>query len=66
MNNLKPCPFCGSLDVYFAENSDSGDPIWAACNTCSAEGPPIEHTFKGSQDEARQIIAVYWNTRNGP
>ena len=49
---LKPCPFCGSTDVYTMGHKDDG--WYARCNKCSAEGPT------GETDEKAKKA---WNTR---
>lgn len=44
MNNLDPCPFCGSEDVAIHEEARDGrkDRVatYVACNNCFAQGPP--------------------------
>lgn len=44
---LKPCPFCGSLDIEFRS------PSYATCSECGADGPI------GNADN----VIDKWNTR---
>jgi len=37
MNELKPCPFCGSEDLYTKQHAGM---FSIECNECVAEGPP--------------------------
>lgn len=48
---LKPCPFCGSEDVY------SYDPEWVTCPNCGAEGPP---------EVTCELAIKSWNCRASP
>ena len=38
MTTLKPCPFCGSTDVFMSR-CPKGIPEHVECNSCHAEGP---------------------------
>ena len=58
---LLPCPFCGGTAVI--SESDDGLPRWLFCEVCECDGPPIDHQFKGSRDEALQYIVSRWNYR---
>lgn len=51
MEELKPCPFCGSNDVTMYEVYPSS---YARCRVCGAEGG-----LRDSHDEA----AAAWNSR---
>ena len=51
MEELKPCPFCGSDDVVVEETDTSG---YVRCRGCGAEGG-----LRYSHDEA----AAAWNSR---
>lgn len=51
MDDLKPCPFCGSKDVTLR---NSGGVRWAACRVCDAEG--------GWKDEEEAAVEA-WNNR---
>ena len=48
MEDLKPCPFCGSLDLDVFHNNDSD---YVHCNQCFTDGP-------GAMDPV-----AAWNTR---
>lgn len=39
--NLKPCPFCGGIDLYITcETEDrEGTPAQITCSSCGASGP---------------------------
>jgi Lar family restriction alleviation protein len=52
---LKPCPFCGSLDLEVDHLGDEERPFFVvSCSTCEAEGP-----ISRTELRARQA----WNTR---
>jgi Lar family restriction alleviation protein len=52
---LKPCPFCGSDDVYVHCPGDYGH---VACKECDADGPYV-------MADNLQVIIDAWNTRAG-
>lgn len=55
MNELKPCPFCGSKDVFAVPT----DAFWGhvvSCNNCGASGP-----MASTEEEA----IAGWNDRKG-
>ena len=52
MDDLKPCPFCGSRELH----GGGGGPWWIRCATCGTDGPSA-----GSQRKARTL----WNRRDG-
>jgi len=49
MNDLKPCPFCGGINIIH-----SGFRMY--CHTCGAEGPDADNMDESAATEA-------WNTR---
>ena len=54
---VKPCPFCGSDDLYFEGNFGTIPITWeVACNTCRTFGP-----VRMSQDKITAIKR--WNKR---
>jgi Lar family restriction alleviation protein len=61
----KPCPFCGSSDV-FVENMDAGVyRMW--CNECAALGPPVERGDYGDGRNLEEHDATRaWNQRKHP
>jgi len=53
---LKPCPFCGSRNVYHGSYTITKPHIFGAdCDNCDAKGP-----IKDNKEDA----AKAWNTRN--
>ena len=55
---LKPCPFCGSADLEFAQPAPIPDVAdWIMCHTCGAFGP--------SSFGDRAQTAELWNQREG-
>lgn len=50
--NLKPCPFCGSMELEVEEN-DFGD-IVVSCESCFTEGP-VAHS--------KSNAVALWNER---
>lgn len=48
MTELKPCPFCGSTDVYLIEG------FAVCCRTCCAYGPQID---------INNLLIDAWNRR---
>jgi len=59
MENLKPCPFCGSRNISVTDASDEDFPYRVGCDTlqCLCEYP-VDYFFA---DEQEAIEA--WNTR---
>jgi len=63
--NLIPCPFCGSLDLYISE-SDNGLPRWVSCNNCECDGPLLDNCLGMSNEVARLQVIAAWNRREYP
>lgn len=62
MTEHKPCPFCGSTDLY-AEHGDM-DCTYVKCNMCFAGGPPlIEAWTDMDEGEAEQKAFALWDRR---
>lgn len=69
MATIKPCPFCGGVEV--AITSPANDPRWrfAYCRKCGAQAPEIRLNTLGvprAEDweaEARIRALGAWNTR---
>lgn len=58
--DLKPCPFCGSDDVY-AEIADYVQEDFVRCNSCKAQtGLYCSDDLKDSEDKAIEA----WNNRS--
>lgn len=56
MTELKPCPFCGSTDVYILHHGTKGEHS-ITCKDCNVW---VDHMFDGmSKEEA----IVLWNRR---
>lgn len=53
MSELKPCPFCGSIELVREYDGDGR--AWVVCRRCSCEGPVVHKR----QDEGDP----HWNTR---
>lgn len=51
MVKLKPCPFCGSVDLFFV----SGSTCWWSCNNCDCMGP--------TKAKTQRTATKYWNKR---
>lgn len=58
MNELKPCPFCGSDHYQHEGNSDGGE-LWFSCQNCGAYSPVSTNT---DGDDYSETVAK-WNTR---
>lgn len=56
IKELKPCPFCGSVDLS-ADPEDMLLLTWVSCNNCGAQGPSYN-------DDPYQAIEA-WNKRTG-
>ena len=54
MTDLKPCPFCGSINVRAHPNA-------VDCKDCSATGPDLGHVGPNYYDCADAV--QLWNTR---
>ena len=51
---LKPCPFCGSEQIYIYLKNVNYNKWYAVCSTCLA---------KGGLGEKRSEAVILWNTR---
>ena len=62
-NDLKPCPFCGSVDVHIDSVNDGGG--WAVrCSGCFAQGH--DSAAMELSSEVKLEIINAWNTRAEP
>lgn len=57
-DELKHCPFCGGLNLYFEEIS--AEQFCVSCLSCNTDGPVNSLTDSTAQDEARDL----WNKRS--
>ena len=80
MEQLKPCPFCGSkadtITAFGGKNSRVGRMVWCACEECGATSAHCRfdkrkgltstcyYRFK-TMDEARAKAVELWNRRAG-
>lgn len=58
MNDLKPCPFCGSKDI--SDACYSGMDCYIMCDDCGASGPSNCCT---DADEQEDVAIEDWNKR---
>ena len=61
---IKPCPFCGGVDIARAVQMNeerSGYFVGAECRTCRAIGPMIHHMGYSKKAVAYSVAA--WNRR---
>lgn len=58
MNNLKPCPFCGSKEIALGHSKKVLFKPAIRCLSCRAHGPQVFSELK------KERIAA-WNTRKG-
>ena len=57
--NLKPCPFCSSVEIQPMQN-DAAE-VFMICTNCHAQGPKVfEYTEKGVE-QALHIAVRKWN-----
>ena len=56
MQDLKPCPFCGSKDLDVTNITGEGEENWIECNQCACMG-----TYRRQTKE--EAISL-WNTRS--
>ena len=61
MEELKPCPFCGSKDLKISaqEAQEGGNVLFVHCKHCDACGPAFEATLEGGEEAINA-----WNKRS--
>lgn len=59
--NLKPCPFCGRLDLRLSLKRKWQWPRWVICNYCGTDGPLVNP----SDNDDKEAIKA-WNKRKNP
>ena len=57
VEELKPCPFCGSTNINLDECT-----VRVRCKECFASSPLISRFLKYAKDE-REAAKMAWNTR---
>ena len=67
MEELKPCPFCGSTKLDFSHKVGDyhGDKYRIAiyCKSCKAYGPRLLTTNHYLKNEDKQLLITKWNER---
>ena len=72
MDNLKPCPFCGSTDLTFGEREEQPDSrymhevSYLRCDDCEASVQTADCPYTGGRRPVKEIIkelTELWNTR---
>lgn len=60
---LKPCPFCDSEDVFLARNGGDSELLgFVSCSKCMADGPIIYVEGRAPREHEALVIEA-WNTR---
>lgn len=70
MDKLKPCPFCGSSNLYIGELNgplEDGITIYVRCLDCGAtiEGEGVNEDEDTRREWAMNDAAARWNRRKG-
>ena len=61
---IKPCPFCGGMNLYVNPESTAGMEYWIVCKSCGATGPK-ENIDIGIFPPIEEVaIATGWDKRN--
>ena len=64
MNELKPCPFCGSTDIYATfEQGCIDDSAVIFCNTCKVSVKLEENDQEGVNEITKRKAVEAWNRR---
>lgn len=64
MDELKPCPFCGSGALYETwRNGYLDETPTMFCNSCKAVVTWEQVEEEGVNDETRTFVREHWNTR---
>ena len=71
MEQLKPCPFCGSTDLYL-ETEEVGFPLYVNvpiifCNTCKTISKTEDDSMEMREEKAYEYLKIKaieaWNRR---
>lgn len=64
VEKLKPCPFCGSKDIYFTETAGRIDITTTIfCNTCKTSVILEENEEEGFSEKTTAKATEAWNRR---
>jgi Lar family restriction alleviation protein len=67
MEELKPCPFCGSIDIKIhVGNSNTPDDtgvVFIYCNNCGVHGGEQEWDSTSKLPRRRETAIKFWNQR---
>lgn len=61
-DKLKPCPFCGGRAEIFEIDVDSGEFLFAKCQTCGATGKKVWASMQ--EERGRREATEAWNRRS--
>lgn len=62
--NLKPCPFCGSEDIYVTfEHGYLDVSAVVFCNTCKVSAKLEDNDQEGFNDRTARMAVDAWNKR---
>ena len=64
-NELKPCPFCGSTQIYVTHTRYyyNEDTVCVFCNSCKQHVILEDNEAEGLNDKTRERAIAAWNTR---
>ena len=67
MAELKPCPFCGSSQIYETHTRyyNNEDTACVFCNACKTVVILEDNEGEGINDQTRKAAREAWNTRAG-
>ena len=58
--DLKPCPFCGSIKIYYCSIYPRA---FFSCEVCETDGPIIKNVNEDSSNELMEKALKIWNER---
>jgi hypothetical protein len=60
MEELKPCPFCGSIEVNIWQEPDNGKNWWVDCSSDCCPGGMVRPLW---ECKTKRLAIKRWNTR---